>query len=84
MINWASNLVGIKGRDWTWRAEKAFVELDTLNVSEQSNASEFIIMTRKARKLKFEFNWRNDVEIIHAKRGIGLNKLQTFKLFKTE
>ena len=45
IFNWTSNLVGIKGRGLAGRAQKAFVELDTLNVSEQSNASEFIIMT---------------------------------------
>ena len=84
IFNWASNLVGIRGRGLAGRAQKAFVELDTLNGSEQSNASEFIIMTKKALQLKCEFNWRNDVEIINAKRGIGLNKLRTYKLFKTE
>ena len=84
IFNWASNLVGIRGRGLAGRAQKAFVELDTLNGSEQSNASEFIIMTKKARQLKCEFNWRNDVERINAKRGIGLNKLRTYKLFKTE
>ena len=41
-------------------------------------------MTRKACELKCEFNWRNDVERINGKRGIGLNKLRTYKLFKTE
>ena len=47
IFNWASNLVGFRGRGWAGRAQKAFVELVTLNVSEQSNASEFIIMTKK-------------------------------------
>ena len=51
IFNWASSLVGIRGRGWTGRAQKA---------------------------------WRNDVERINAKRGIGLNKLRTYKLFKTE
>ena len=48
IFNWASNLVGIRDRGWAGRAQKAFVELDTLNVSEQSKASVFIILTRKA------------------------------------
>ena len=34
-FNWASILVGIRGCGWAGRAQKAFVELDTLNVSEQ-------------------------------------------------
>ena len=51
IFNWASSLVGIRGRGWTGRAQKA---------------------------------WRNDVERKNAKRGIGLNKLRTYKLFKTE
>ena len=38
IFNWASNLVGIRGRGWAGRAQKAFVELDTLKISEQSNA----------------------------------------------
>ena len=41
-------------------------------------------MTRKASQLKCEINWRNDVERINAKRGIGLNTLETYKLLKTE
>ena len=41
-------------------------------------------MTKKACELKCEFNWRNDVERINAKRGIGFKKLRTYKLFKTE
>ena len=45
---------------------------------------EFIIMTRKTCQLKCEINWTNAVERINAKRGIGLNKLRTYKLFKTE
>ena len=92
IFNWASNLVGIRGRGWAGRAQKAFVELETLNVSEQFNASEFIIITeevydyneKKACQLKCEFTWRNDVKRINAKRGIGLNKLRAYKLFKTE
>ena len=84
IFNWASDLVGIRGRGWAGRAQKAFVELATLNVSQQSNASGFTIMTKKACQLKCELNWRNDVERINAKRGIGLNKLRTNKLFKTE
>ena len=32
IFNWASSLVGIRGRGWAGRAQKAFVELDTLNV----------------------------------------------------
>ena len=77
-------MVEISGRGWAGRAQKAFVELDKFNVSEQSNASEFIITTRKACQLKCEYNWRNDVERINAKRGIGLNTLGTYKLFKTD
>ena len=34
IFNWASSLVGIRGRGWAGRAQKAFVELDTLNDSE--------------------------------------------------
>ena len=83
-FKWASNLVGIRDRGWAGRAQKAFVELDTLNVSQQSNTTNFIIMTRKACQLKGELNWKNDVERINAMRGIGLNKLRTYKLFKTE
>ena len=40
-------MVGIRGRGWAGRAQKAFVELETLNVSEQFNASEFIIITEE-------------------------------------
>ena len=84
IFNWASDMVGIRCRGWAGRAQKAFVELDTLNFSQQSNASGFTIMTKRACQLKCELNWRNDVERINAKRGIGLNKLRTNKLFKTE
>ena len=71
IFSWASNLVGIRDRGWARRAQIAFVELDTLNISEQSNASEFIIMTRKACHLKCEFNWRSDVETSKNKREEG-------------
>ena len=40
-------------------------------------------MTRNACPLKYEFNWI-DIERINAKRGLGLNKLRTYRLFKTE
>ena len=76
-----SPLQGQRTRGWPGRVTKV---LHKLSVADQEEQLDFVQLVSTASSELCTDDWRKNLEKVEAKRGNGLNKLRTYRLFKNQ
>ena len=80
---WASGRPTTRTRGWPGRIHKMLTSINIITENELQNKNLQDEVSDAARQ-QFLHDWEMELNRAHAKRGHGLNKLRTYKLFKHE